>query len=217
MERESPKLGRIVKSDDESKCLWDLSLIGLDDSECLKLFDESFECVLKLGTFDTISVDCSCNGISAKGIAVISDSLKRRSRNQHARIQLNLSANPFGNDGASELARNAIQYDCLAALDVHACQIGDEGAIALCQAILHSNKLEALDMSSNYITDASIDAIRGVVLRKSSFRHFYLLHLNEFSPEGVAILEKALQKSENLTSLQGKDRNEALQDICTIS
>ena len=80
-------------------------------------------------------------------------------------LQINLSANRFGDKGTEYLAEALKKNRTLRLCDVRACLIGDRGANALAKMFEKNETLIGFNISANYVTE------RGARVLAESLRH----------------------------------------------
>jgi Ran GTPase-activating protein (RanGAP) involved in mRNA processing and transport len=120
----------------------------------------------------------------------------------HTVTELNVSGDDqgkqMGSRGARALARGLAHHDCLAVLNLSACQIGSDGVAAL-ESLFVNPTLTCLNLSHNGMSNEGVRVLVQYLARNSTLQMLDV-SANGIGPFGVAALCMALQKVASVDS-----------------
>jgi len=118
---------------------------------------EELACVFTRGEWEIELLDLSCNSMFHAGITSLSRCCKVPSR--CSIVQLQLSNNHMGDQGAESLAMAIKENRCLKSIQLVQNAITDTGAEVLAEALTFNNKITDFAIAGNLITD-----VGGIIL-----------------------------------------------------
>lgn len=140
-----------------------------------------------------------CNQIGANGAKALADAFGKQ---QMPIVNLNLSTNHIGDEGATALAAWLAPSKTLTHLYVYNNGIGDAGVKALAEAVERNASLEFLDMGENHIGMDGLRALARAVAGHATLTGLVLDHnAGGFSDAQVAVLADALAHNTSLMQM----------------
>lgn len=146
---------------------------------------------------DARKIDLTGNRLAAKGAKIITNCIQGNNT-----IELNLSDNSIGLQGASYLARTQLKskHCAIQILNLENNKLGDEAVGEVCYSLEESKILRVLNLGYNEISDKSANALRDMIEFNQSIRNLSLKWNKLRGPSGAAIF-RGLKKNETLRVL----------------